>query len=322
MDKIAVVIPCYGCRDLVLGVIARIGPSVSRVFVIDDKCPQGTGRHVQANCRDPRVEVIFHETNQGVGGAVITGYRAALQSGYTVAVKIDGDGQMDPRLINQFVHPILAKRADYVKGNRFYDIEAVKSMPTIRLLGNAALSFLSKLSSGYWDVFDPTNGYTAIHVNALKAINLDKLAKRYFFESDMLFRLNLARAVIYDAPMKAHYGDEKSNLRISRIVHEFFFRHFVNTLKRIFYNYFLRNFSIASLNLILGLAFLAFGTIFGIQAWVHASQSGVASSGGTVMLAALPVLIGVQFVLSFANFDMESTPRIPLSQNELPLGEE
>src|SRR5262249_29727598 len=156
--KIAVVVPCFRAREQVLGVLARIGPECAAVYVVDDACPDGSGKHVQAQCRDPRVRVLFHADNQGVGGATLTGYRAALADGADVLVKLDADGQMDPALIRALVAPIVLGEADYAKGNRFFDLEGLGSMPAVRLVGNSLLSFLSKLSSGYWDVFDPTNG--------------------------------------------------------------------------------------------------------------------------------------------------------------------
>nr|WP_313658713.1 glycosyltransferase family 2 protein [Achromobacter ruhlandii] len=170
--RIAVVIPSYKVTRHILGVIASIGPECNRIYVVDDACPDGSGRYVEENCQDPRVRVIFHEKNKGVGGAVITGYRAAIEEDQDIVVKIDGDGQMDPTLLPDFVEPIVSGEADYTKGNRFYDLEEIHGMPKIRLIGNAVLSFMAKFSSGYWDLFDPTNGYTAVHVNVLRRLPL------------------------------------------------------------------------------------------------------------------------------------------------------
>ncbi|HZV64622.1 MAG TPA: glycosyltransferase family 2 protein, partial [Telluria sp.] len=190
LDSIAVVIPSYRVTRQVLDVIAGIGPEVSRIYVVDDQCPDSSGTLVRGACADPRVTVLQHAKNLGVGAAVMTGYRAAIADGATIIVKLDGDGQMDARLIPNFVAPILAGEADYTKGNRFYDLEQIHAMPPMRLFGNALLSLLTKLSSGYWDLFDPTNGYTAIHADAARHLPFDKISQRYFFETDMLFRLN------------------------------------------------------------------------------------------------------------------------------------
>ncbi len=314
---IAVVIPSYKVTRHILGVIDGIGPEVARIYVVDDKCPQGSGAFVRANCRDPRVVVIEHAQNQGVGGAVMSGYRAAIDDGAAVIVKVDGDGQMDASLIPQFVAPILAGEADYTKGNRFFNLEQIGSMPPMRLFGNAVLSFLTKLSSGYWDLFDPTNGYTAIHADAARYLPFDKISRRYFFETDMLFRLNTLGAVVTDVPMDAVYGDEVSNLKISRIVTEFAAKHVRNFFKRLFYNYYLRNMSLASIELPLGVASLLFGSIFGIAHWIGAERHNLATPAGTVMLAALPIIMGVQLILAFLAYDIASVPRNPLHKKIL-----
>jgi len=188
--------------------------------------------------------------------------------------------------------PTRPGEADYTKGNRFFDLEQVSQMPTVRLLGNAVLSFFNKISSGYWNLFDPTNGYTAIHRDVAACLPFGRISRRYFFESDMLFRLNTLRAVVVDIPMHASYGDEVSNLRISKVVGEFFFKHVRNTFKRIFYNYYLRDLSLASLQLPMGMLLLIFGVLFGLYKWNEASSLGVTATPGTVMLSALPVLVG------------------------------
>ncbi len=203
--RIAVVIPAYKVRSQIMNVIAEIGDIVSSIYVVDDCCPDDSGALVRAECLDPRVHVIRLPKNLGVGGAVMAGYQAAIKDGMDIAVKIDGDGQMDPRYIVSFIEPILAGEADYTKGNRFFNLDSLDQMPRGRLLGNAALSFMSKLSSGYWDLFDPTNGYTAIHCEVARHLPMKKISPRYFFESDMLFRLNTLRAVVVDIPMDAKY---------------------------------------------------------------------------------------------------------------------
>lgn len=305
---IAVVIPCYKVTAHVLDVIQRIGPEVQSIFTVDDKCPDGSGAFIQQRCTDPRVQVLFNPENLGVGGAVMHGYRAAIAAGCDVIVKIDGDGQMDPRLLPSFVAPILAGEADYTKGNRFFDLEEIHQMPRIRIFGNAALSFLTKLSSGYWNLFDPTNGYTAIHARVAQHLPFAKISHRYFFETDMLFRLGTLRAVVVDVPMDAHYADEESNLRIGKILPEFLAKHTRNFTKRIFYNYYLRDMSLASLQLPAGLLLLGFGSVFGLAHWLSASASQSFSSAGTVMLAALPVMLGLQLLLAFVGHDVASVP--------------
>lgn len=317
---LAIVIPCYRVRNQILDLLARIPPEVSFVFCVDDACPEESGSLIEASVQDPRVTVLRHPVNQGVGGAVITGYRAALEAGADLIVKLDGDGQMDPLLIPRLVRPIVQGRADYTKGNRFHHPDHLKGMPWLRLVGNAALSFASKFSTGYWTIFDPTNGFTAIHASVLRLLPLDRLAQRYFFESDLLFRLNQLRAVVMDIPMPARYQGEESSLSIRRILPIFLAGHGRNFLKRILYSYFLRDFNIASIFGLVGTGLVVFGIGFGLDHWWRSSQTGIPASAGTVMLSALPVLIGLEMLLSALNFDVASTPRTPIQDPPVPFG--
>ena len=311
--RICVVIPSYKVRDKIAEVINCIGQEVQGIIIIDDKCPQQTGQFVENSVDDPRVSIIYNTKNLGVGGAVIKGYWEAKRLGFDIAVKIDGDGQMDPYLINQFIKPILEGRADYTKGNRFFTPNSVKNMPLTRLLGNAGLSFLTKMSSGYWNIFDPTNGYTAINLSLIQFIQLNKVSQRYFFESDILFRLNTISAVVLDIPMVAKYEDEISNLNPLKEIIPFLFKNLRNTFKRIFYNYFLRNFHFAGLELIMGNFFCLFGIFYGAYNWLSFGFSGHFASSGTVMLSALPIILGVQLLLNFLNHDISNIPYNPIS---------
>lgn len=307
--KIAVVIPSYRVHNHILNVIDKIGPEVSNIYVVDDCCPEQSGDFVQASCNDPRVRIIRHAVNQGVGGAVMTGYQAAIEDGIDIIVKVDGDDQMEPHLIPNFIAPILAGDADYTKGNRFFDLEEIRAMPKLRLFGNSVLSFMTKVSSGYWDLFDPTNGFTAIHSDVAKHLPFKKISRRYFFETDILFRLNTLRAVVMDIPMDAKYGDEVSNLKISQVIGEFLAKHTRNFFKRIFYNYYLRDMSIASIELPLGLLLFLFGTIYGGYHWISSLSSGEAAPSGTVMLSSLPIILGAQLILAFIAFDISALPK-------------
>jgi glycosyltransferase involved in cell wall biosynthesis len=306
--KIAVIIPAYKVKGFVLGVIAAVTPRVWRIYVIDDACPEQSGVYVQQHNSDPRVRVMFHKHNRGVGAAVMTGYQAAILDGADIMVKIDGDGQMDPTLLDEFVAPIELGEADYTKGNRFYDLTNISRMPKIRIFGNAVLSLMAKLSTGYWDLFDPTNGYTAIHADAARKLPFDRISERYFFETDVLFRLGTFRAAVVDVPMEAVYADEVSNLKVSKVFGEFFRKHTRNFAKRIFYNYFLRDMSVASLELVGGLVVTAFGVVFGIYHWIHYSGIQSATPAGTVIIAALSILCGLQLLLAFLGYDIAHVP--------------
>lgn len=310
--RVGVVIPCYRVRRHVLDVIAHIPDEVYKVYVVDDCCPEQTGAYVREHCHDSRVSVLTNTHNLGVGGAVLCGYAAAIADCIDIIVKIDGDGQMDPQLIDAFIAPILSGEADYTKGNRFFEVETLGKMPLVRVIGNVGLSFVTKISSGYWNLFDPTNGYTAIHARVAAHLPLHKISKRYFFESDMLFRLNTLRAVVTDIPMHAHYADEVSNLRVGHALPSFLWLNLRNLVKRIYYNYLLRDFNYATIELFAGLGFLLFGSLFGGRMWLRSYLEATYASAGTVMLAGLTTLIGLQLLLGFASFDMSNVPTAPL----------
>jgi len=307
--RVAVVVPSHRVRAHILKVLAGIPDFVERIYVVDDCCPEASGQFVQEQCQDARVVVMRNETNLGVGGAVMAGYVRAAADGMDIVVKMDGDDQMDNGAMAQLIGPIVRGEADYAKGNRFYDLAEVGRMPPLRIFGNAVLSFMTKLSSGYWDIFDPTNGYTAIHAKVIARLPLGKISKRFFFETDMLFRLNTIRAVVVDVPMDARYGEEVSNLRVSRVVVDFLAKHVRNVGKRIFYNYFLRDLSLASVELAIGMLFVLGGTALGLGFWFHSFQTGVMTGAGSVMLVALPIIVGIQLLLGFLAYDIASVPR-------------
>lgn len=315
-QSIAVVIPCYKVKGQILSVIDRIGSECSNIYVIDDKCPENSGDWVKRHVTDPRVKIIYNAENMGVGGAVIAGYLAALEDGADVVVKIDGDGQMDPNLLLQFVTPIFRGDADYTKGNRFHSIYDVRTMPVVRRLGNAALSFLTKFSSGYWSVFDPTNGYTAIHAAAIRKLNFSNISKRYFFETDMLINLGGIRAVVVDVPMTAHYGEEESNLSIKAITGTFFVKNMKAIAKRVLYFYYLRDFNLASLNLLFAITLLSFGSIFGGVEWIASAQTGIPATTGAIMIPTLSIILGFQLLLFFLSYDINNEPNRPMLNTE------
>jgi dolichol-phosphate mannosyltransferase len=314
--KIAVVIPCYKVTQSLKSVLNDIGSEVTSIYCVDDNCPEESWKVAESIAnKDSRIHIIRRKRNGGVGAAVISGYKAALKDNAEIIVKIDGDGQMAPQLIPKFIKPIYEGRADFIKGNRFYDLKSVTGMPLVRIIGNSILSFINKISSGYWNLFDPNNGFIAIHAKALRLIEMDKLNKRFFFEADMLFRLSTIRAVVKDIPMDSVYGDEKSNLSTLNIFLTFPYLYCNRIGKRIFYNYFLRNFNIASLYLIFGSFLFFFGVWFGIDSWIELSKTNEIASAGTVMLAAMPIIIGNTYLVGFLAYDMQDIPTEPIHKN-------
>jgi len=306
---IHVVIPSYKVSKHILNVIGSIGPEVKRIWVIDDRCPDGSGRHVVSQVGDPRVSVVFNEENLGVGGATRVGILCALGEGADIIVKLDGDGQMDPSKIRLLVKPLLDGIADYSKGNRFAAPAALRMMPPLRILGNAVLSFWSKISSGYWSVNDPTNGFLAISSEMARRIELDKLASRFFFESDLLYRLRLCNARVADIPMEAIYADEKSNLKIGKVLLTFPFLHLRNLAARVVYQYYLKEWSIASLELPLATGLILSGLWLGLSSFASSIEASQGITAGQVTVSSLLIILGVQLALAFTAYDIASEPK-------------
>jgi len=315
--KIAVVIPAYCAADTIQHVLAEIPGWIDAIYIVDDGSIDGTGAAALA-VDNHRIHVLRHERNRGVGAAMATGYRAAFADGADICVKIDADGQMDPAYLPQLVEPLAAGRADYAKGNRFHDAEALGRMPLARRIGNAGLSFLIKAASGQYHIFDPTNGYTAIHRAALGALDLARLHPRYFFESSMLIRLKEIGALIEDVPMPARYNNERSHLSVGRALMEFPWLMFRSGLKRILWQYFVADFNAVSLFLLTGLPLISFGLGFGVYHWILSSLTHTPATTGTVMLAVLPLILGFQLILQAIVLDVASAPRRSLQSRRAP----
>ncbi len=307
-QSIAVIIPCYRVSAHIAEVISTIPDIVDHIIVVDDACPEGSGKQAEALGK-PNVTVIRHDRNGGVGCAVLTGYRKARELGYSIMVKLDGDGQMDPSYIRELVRPLKEGVADYTKGNRFTNLKELKTMPLVRLLGNSILSFLVKASSGYWNIMDPTNGFTAIHGQTLDTLNLDRVSKDYFFESDMLIKMGIAGLSVQDVPMPARYNNEQSSLKVWKILFQFPPRLLNGLLRRISFKYFIYDFNMASVYMLLGIPLLLFGIAFGGYQWFMSYYTGEPAFLGTIMLAALPIILAVEFLLQAINIDINSISR-------------
>jgi dolichol-phosphate mannosyltransferase len=317
--RVTVVIPAYRAEAHIAEVLRGIPPNVDWIIVVDDCSPDQTVAIVQAESRrDPRILLLRHDENEGVGGAVLTGYAEACRLGAEIVVKMDSDGQMDPRYLPALIAPIARGEADYTKGNRYFHARQLRSMPLARRIGNLGLSFLTKLASGYWNVFDPTNGYTAIHAAAIPLLNEKTIARRYFFESSMLLELSLLRAVVRDVCIPARYGDETSSLSIFKTLCQFPGNLLKGFCRRLWIQHFVRDFGIASLYAIAGLILSGSGGVFGAIQWYCSAQQGVATPTGTIMLAALPVLLGIQFLLQAVGLDIQNQPTHCLHRDALP----
>jgi len=311
LPVIAVVIPAYRAQSHIHKVITGIPTYVSIIVVVDDCSPDQTSKLVEDLC-DSRVHLISHQSNQGVGGAVLTGYSVASELGAEIIVKMDSDDQMDPAHIIPLIAPILSHQADYAKGNRFLHINELQKMPLKRPVGNAGLSFLTKIASGYWNIFDPTNGYTAIHTSIVPLLDVNKIHKRYFFESNMLIELGIVRAVIRDVHIPARYQDESSSLSEWRTLREFPPLLLAGFIRRSILQYFIRDFGLVSMLFLLGVLLTLFGTVFGCYQWYLSSRFAVPASTGTVMLAVLPLIMGFQLLTQALIVDIQNVPSEPI----------
>lgn len=314
---ITVVIPCYRVENQINEVIATLPRYLKHIIVVDDASPDATAEVVRKSAqKDGRILLIRHEKNQGVGGAMITGFRKALELGTQIIVKVDGDGQMDMSYLPELLTPLVEARADYTKGNRFRDFRALQTMPIIRRMGNMALTFLTKAATGYWNLFDPTNGFVAIRSNVLSQLPLEQIDRRFFFETSMLASLYLIGAVVRDVPIPARYQGEVSNLSIRRTLLEFPFKLLKILFRRLILRNLIYDFSMASIYIFTGIPLLLFGLIFGGSRWFFYASRSIPAPTGTVILPTLSVLLGIQFMIAAIEIDLRSVPTEPLS---LPL---
>ncbi len=306
--RVHVVIPAYNVAAHIGHVLKSLPCFVDAVTVVDDGSTDETVDVVET-CGDERVTVIRHRRNRGVGAAMVSGFRDALRHPDGVIVKMDGDGQMDPAYLSALLEPIVEGRCDYAKGNRFLRQRELGVMPKHRLMGNFILTFLTKLASGYWNVFDPQNGYLAIKAAALRLLDLDRLSPRYFFENDMLINLNIFGLRVTDVPIPAVYADERSAMNIGNILCAFPFHLFRGYWYRFYRKHVLRDFSAVALFMLTGLPLLAFGVGFGAYTWVQSFLLNRFASTGTVMLSVLPFLVGFELVLQALVLDIKETPK-------------
>lgn len=312
--EIAVVIPCYRVEREIGSVLASLPRFIKHIIVVDDASPDGMAEVVStAAKKDRRILLIRHERNQGVGGAMVTGFRMALELGARLVVKVDGDGQMDLTYLPNLLLPLIEGRADYTKGNRFRDFQALQKMPLIRRIGNMGLGFLAKAATGYWNLFDPTNGFVAIRAEVLAQLPLERISRTFYFETSMLANLYLLGAVVRDVPMPARYRGEKSNLSVRWVLFEFPVKLLQTYIRRLLLKNLIYDFSMTSIYLFTGFPLLLFGLIFGTVKWISYAQRNIPAPTGTVMLPTLCVLLGIQFIVAAIEIDLRSTPKEPLS---------
>jgi glycosyltransferase involved in cell wall biosynthesis len=304
---VAVVVPCYDVAAHLPGVVRTLPDFVDHIVVVDDGSGDDlAGAAARVAC--DKLILLRHDENRGLARAMETGFRKALELGVQIVVKIDGDGQMDPAQMRRLLEPIVAGQADIAKGNRFLRRRHLAGMPPLRLVGNLILSFLTKLASGYWSIFDPTNGYLAIRRQLLEEIDLDRLGPRYFFETSLLCQAYLAGAVVRDVSIPARYGSEKSSLSPRRVSLAFPFLLMHACLRRIALQHFIRDFTPVALFLMTGGLMSGLGLLWSFTTWWHNSSLHQPTPPGTIALLGLPVLVGFNLLLQALVLDIGSVP--------------
>lgn len=317
--RIRIIIPAYNTQMSIREVCIALPDWVDHIVIVNDQSSDKTPDIVQMlKAEQARIDIVDLQKNLGVGGAMKRGYQEALSQGADIIVKMDSDGQMDPAYLPQLLAPIISGNANYTKGNRFLHTTELKQMPFIRRLGNLGLSFMTKAATGYWNIFDPTNGYTAIDKYTLSRLDFGKVSDRYFFETSMLMELYNQRAVIKDVPIPARYQGEKSSLSTFKSFFEFSSKLWKGIFQRIGRQYFTSDFSAVSLFIFFGLLLFSFGLIWGIWHWVISIQTQVAATTGTVMLAVLPFILGFQFLIQALVLDIGNVPKEVINPDSSP----
>ncbi len=306
---IAAIVPAYNEERMIATVVETMPDFVDHIVIIDDCSPDDTSG-VVSRLIDPRVTLIRHEVNKGVGGAIVTGHKRAITLGADVNVIMAGDAQMNPDYLPSLLERVTTDGYGFAKANRFFAPESFAGMPRHRIFGNIVLSFMTKLTSGYWHLFDPQNGYTAVRTDVVSRIPLDHVSERYSFENDFLIHLNILQVPAIDVPIPAVYGEEVSTIKLRRVVPELLSLLTAGFWRRIWYRYVLWSFSPIALLLILGLLIFTFGV--GVSIWLAFLVFGsVVATAGTVMLAALPLMIGTQMLISALQLDIQASPSQP-----------
>ena len=303
--RVAVVVPAHDEGHLIATTIGGVPALVDRIFVVDDGSTDATADAARG-AGDPRVEVLVHDRNRGVGAATVSGYRRALDEGFDVVVVMNGDNQMDPDDLETLVAPVARGELDYAKANRLFTGQAWQLIPKTRYLGNAVLSLLTKIASGYWHVADSQSGYTAIARPMLAQLDLDRVYTRYGFPNDMLVHLNVWNARVRDFPSRPVYGvGERSGMRYRHVVPRISWLLLKGFFWRLREKYVIRDFHPLVFFYFFGFLATAAGLVLGIVVVAY-RLAGYPFTVGTVVLIALLVISGSQFTLFAMWFDMES----------------
>jgi glycosyltransferase involved in cell wall biosynthesis len=304
--RVAVVVPAHDEEALIGQTLATIPEFVDRVYVVDDRSHDATAARAQ-DSGDPRVEVLVHEQNQGVGAAIVSGYRRALADGIDVTCVMAADGQMDPGDLETIAGVVARDEVDYAKANRLFTGQAWRLMPRHRYLGNAVLSMLTKIASGYWHVADSQSGYTAISHELLERLDLERIYPRYGFPNDMLVHLNVWNARVRDFPSRPIYNvGERSGIKLWKVIPSIAWLLFKGFFWRLREKYVIRDFHPLVFFYALGIVMSTIGLALGAWVAIERIFLGGDITAGTATLVALLLISGTQFTLFAMWFDMES----------------
>ena len=300
---IAVVVPAYNEEKFIGRVISTMPTYVDKIIVVDDGSGDRTSE-IAKSFEDSRIILLRHEANRGVGAAIATGYRRALEEDADIVAVMAGDAQMDPEYLPELLDPVVEGSADYTKGNRLLSPDFRKNMPKFRFFGNSILSFLTKVSSGYWHVMDTQNGYTAISKKALSLLDLDDIYPRYGYCNDILVKLNVFKVKVKDVEIPAVYGEEKSKIKLPKYTISLSYLLIKKFFWRLNEKYVKRDFHPLVLFYMVGLILAPLGFILGLEV-IYYRITAHAVSIPTVILTALLLITGIQFILFAMLFDME-----------------
>ena len=310
------IIPCYKSKEKAAEVAEETLKYVDKVICVDDNCPYGTHEFIRKKITNENLLIIKNKFNLGVGGAFKKGLAAAIDLGADNIIKVDSDGQMKPELIPLFLEQLKSNKASFVKGNRFTNSHVIIRMPKIRLLGNLSLGFLTKISTGYWELFDPTNGFIAFKTKIIKQVPLHKLDNRFFFETDLLFRMSLIDTFISEIPIDANYDDEESNLNAIKEIPNFLLRHFYLILKRIIYSYFLLDFNPGTFFLLISILFGLISFFLASYHFIYAAMNNTTTDPGIQTLFLALFFISLQFLINFIHYDVSQKPLMRMIKNK------
>jgi len=309
-DKsVAIVVPAYNEERYIFETLTTIPKWIDQIIVVNDASTDKTEFEIQkAKALYGSITHITHDVNQGVGAAILSGYKMALEADRSMVCVMAGDGQMDPSELQRLLDPICENRCEMSKGNRFFSLNSIQGMPRKRILGNIFFTLLTKIGSGYWSIVDPQNGYVAVSTKSLRSLSLDRISKRYDFENDFLCHMRMIDARVIDVPIPARYRGEVSTIRIIPTIFRIFKTLWRGFWRRILIKNLLWSFTLIPIFLFLGLIGLASAGLTGLWAISNSLGENLMSSG-TASFIAILIITSSQLLLTSLILDVFSEPK-------------